>query len=188
MKEWAIESGLIPKQEDKQVITKLPALGEVFSNSEFGELEVLEIEGKPWFPATECALILGYKKPHDAISKHCLDDRCTNRGVIDSLGRTQEKKYISEGNLYRLIISSQLPSAQRFERWVFDEVLPSLRQNKGYVVENNEAEFIEKHFTGLSDNLKRMMVMELNENNKKLHEEIKQKNDIISVLQPKTNF
>ncbi|EEM06208.1 Bro-N domain-containing protein [Bacillus pseudomycoides] len=187
MKEWAIESGLIPKQEDKPVITKLPALGEVFNNSEFGELEVLEIDGKPWFPAIECAEILIYTNPRKAMRDHCLSEGITNRSVLTE-GGNQEKKYINEDNLYRLIIKSKLPSAQSFERWVFDEVLLSLRQNKGYVVETSEIEFIEKHFTGLSDNLKRMMVMELNENNKKLHEEIKQKNNIISVLQPKANF
>ncbi|WP_459501111.1 BRO-N domain-containing protein [Bacillus sp. C1] len=164
MKEWAIESGLIPRQVDKQVVTKLPPLGEVFAHIEFGDLEVLEIEGKPWFPAIECAEILGYKNTFDAIIKHCLGDGVAFREVNTEAGK-REKKYISEGNLYRLIISSHLPSAQRFERWVFDEVLPSLRQNKGYVVEGGETQFIEKHFTGLSDNLKRMMVVELNENN-----------------------
>ncbi len=189
MKEWAIEENIIPKVENDLVVTKFPALGEVFAHMEFGELEVLEISGKPWFPAIECALVLGYneKSPWNAIKDHCLDAGLLFQLVNTEVGK-REKKYINEGNLYRLIIKSKLPSAQRFERWIFDEVLPGLRQNNAYVVEVNEAELIDKPLKCLSDNLKRMMVMELQKNNEKLREEIKQNERMISVLQPKANF
>ena len=105
----------------------------VFQSEEFGEIEVVMVEGKPYFPAAECAKVLGYRNPHKAVIDHCKGDGLTNREVIDSLGRTQEKKYINEGNLYRLIIRSKLPAAVRFEAVVFDEILPSIRQHGAYI-------------------------------------------------------
>ncbi len=102
----------------------------VFSNSEFGELGVMLIDGKEYFPATQCAVTLGYKNPKDAIIRHC-------KGVVKrdlpTNGGTQTVNYIPEGDLYRLIVSSKLPKAEEFERWAFDEVLPQIRHNGGYV-------------------------------------------------------
>ena len=85
----------------------------VFHNSEFGELGVLTIEGKEFFPATQCAAILGYKSPKDAISAHC---KGAIKRRLPTNGGTQEVKYIPEGDLYRLIIRSKLPAAEKFER------------------------------------------------------------------------
>lgn len=104
----------------------------VFSNSEFGELGVMLIDGKEYFPATQCAKILGYSDPFKAIKLHCKPEGWVNCPVLTN-GGTQQVKYISEGNLYRLIVSSKLPKAEEFERWVFDEVLPQIRHNGGYV-------------------------------------------------------
>ena len=101
---------------------------QVFENNEFGKLEVLCDKEKFFFPATECATILNYVNPQKAVRDHCLEDGCTIRSVIDRLGRPQEKKYISEGNLYRLIVRSKLPKAQEFEAWVFDDILPTIRK------------------------------------------------------------
>ena len=103
-----------------------------FHNEEFGSLDILMIDGKPYFPAIECAIVLGYKNPRDAIAKHCNEDGVAKRDVIDRLGRTQGKKYITEGNLYRLIIRSKLPAALRFEAWVCDEILPAIRRHGAY--------------------------------------------------------
>src|SRR5690625_3415191 len=105
----------------------------VFNHKEFGELEILIIDGKEYFPATDVASKLGYAKPHNAIDRHCRKDGSLFRGVTDSLGRKQKKKFIDEGNLYRLIVSSKLPSAEQFESWVFDEVLPSIRKHGAYM-------------------------------------------------------
>lgn len=113
---------------------------QVFQNSEFGELGVLEVNGKPYFPATACAKILGYANPRKAILDHCKEDGVTKRDVIDTLGRTQSAKFINEGNLYRLIVKAADQSAsetirekaERFEKWVFDEVLPTIRRTGGY--------------------------------------------------------
>ena len=99
---------------------------QVFNHTEFGELGVLIIGGKEYFPASKCASILGYTNPRDAIVRHCRG--VVKHDIIDNLGRTQEMNFIPEGDLYRLIIRSNLPEAQRFESWVFDEVLPSIRK------------------------------------------------------------
>ena len=100
------------------------------SNSEFGKLEILVEDGKELFPATECAKMLGYSQPNSAIRAHCLG--CAKRTVSDARGHKQIVNYISEGDLYRLIIRSRLPAAQKFEKWLFDEVLPELRRTGGY--------------------------------------------------------
>lgn len=82
--------------------------------------------------AKDVASALGYKDTINAIKQHC-------RGVVkrhlivDSLGRTQEATFISEGDVYRLIVSSQLPSAMAFEHWLFDEVVPQIRRTGGYI-------------------------------------------------------
>jgi len=105
---------------------------QVFQNSEFGELGVLDINGKPHFLATACAKMLGYTKPHNAISQHC---RCPlKQGVPhpQNPGKTLVMNFIPEGDLYRLIVHSKLPAAERFEKWVFDEVLPSIRRTGSY--------------------------------------------------------
>ena len=102
---------------------------QVFQSSEFGELGVLEVNGKPYFPATACAKKLGYANPQKAIRDHC---KGVNEIVTPTRGGTQTMRFIPEGDLYRLITHSKLPAAERFEKWVFDEVLPSIRQTGGY--------------------------------------------------------
>jgi len=102
-----------------------------FYNNEFGELSVMQLGEKFWFPATECARILGYSHPKDAVTRHC---KGGVKHAYLTAGGKQTVKFIPEGDLYRLIIRSKLPSAQRFETWVFDEVLPSIRKHGAYIV------------------------------------------------------
>ncbi|WP_204207271.1 BRO family protein [Mammaliicoccus sciuri] len=106
---------------------------QIFKNSSFGNLEVLTIEGKQWFPAIKVAEILGYSNPHDAINRHSKTKGVVKREVLSN-GGTQNKKFIDEGNLYRLITKSKLPQAEQFEEWVFDDVLPTLRKTGSYQV------------------------------------------------------
>lgn len=119
----------------------------VFSSTDFGELGVMLIGGKEWFPATQCARILGYSDPFKAIKLHCNSEGWVNCPVLTN-GGTQQVKYINEGNLYRLIVSSKLPQAEKFERWVFDEVLPSIRHSGGYI--GNVEEIIAKTATAVA--------------------------------------
>lgn len=118
----------------------------VFQNSEFGELGVLTIDGKEFFPATQCAKILGHENPARAIRKYC---KGVTEMVTPTNGGNQATKFIPEGDLYRLIIRSKLPSAEKFERWVFDEVLPELRKNGSYGNNFNLEEVIAKTATAV---------------------------------------
>lgn len=108
---------------------------QVFQNSRFGNLEILTIEGKEWFPATAVAKILGYKEPQHAIRMHTKPKGCVNH-TVPTKGGKQNKKFIDEGNLYRLIAKSKLPQAEQFEEWVFEDVLPSIRKHGLYATDN----------------------------------------------------
>ena len=101
----------------------------VFKSTEFGELGVMTVDGKEYFPATRCAKILGYKEPEKAIREKC---KGVSKMDTPTAGGIQQVNYIPEGDLYRLIVSSKLPGAEKFESWVFDEVLPSIRQTGCY--------------------------------------------------------
>ncbi len=105
---------------------------QVFNNAQFGNVRVIMENGKPLFCAADVAKALGYSDTPKAIKAHCREDGWVIRPVIDSMGRTQQAKFINEGNLYRLVAHSELPSAEQFESWVFDEVLPALRQTGSY--------------------------------------------------------
>ena len=107
---------------------------ELFKSDEFGQLRTMDEDGKTYFCGSDVAKALGYAKPNNAIQKHCRPDGTPKRGtIIDQLGREQSAVFITEGDVYRLIAHSKLPGAQRFESWVFDEVLPSIRKSGGYM-------------------------------------------------------
>lgn len=104
----------------------------LFENEEFGEVRTVLIENKIYFVGKDVAKALGYSNPRDAISRHC-------KGVVkhDSFKEGGLKvALIPEGDIYRLIIKSKLPNAEKFERWVFDEVLPSIRKHGVYMTDN----------------------------------------------------
>ena len=101
-------------------------------STEFGAIRMVDDNGKILFCGKDVASALGYVNTVKALGDHCREDGVTIRDLTDSLGRTQQAKFIDEGNLYRLIVHSKLPTAERFERWVFDEVLPAIRRNGSY--------------------------------------------------------
>lgn len=104
-----------------------------FNNSEFGEIRTIQKDDKVLFCGSDVARALGYARPADAISAHC-------KGVCvlptPSAGGVQNTKFITEGDIYRLIAHSKLPGAERFESWVFDKVLPSIRKNGAYMTDD----------------------------------------------------
>lgn len=104
---------------------------QIFKNAEFGQIRTVEINGQPYFMASDVARALGYTNPSRSAKDHCknLIKRCTT----DSVGREQESLFIPESDIYRLIIKSKLPSAERFEKWLMEEVLPSIRKTGGYI-------------------------------------------------------
>ena len=112
----------------------------IFENKEFGKVKISTVDGKIMFGASDVAKALGYAKPADAVSAHC-------KGVIvlqtPSKGGMQMTKFIPEGDVYRLIIRSKLPSAEKFERWVFDDVLPSIRKAGSYTLPKNPPSYAE---------------------------------------------
>lgn len=102
---------------------------QIFTSEEFGNIRTTEINGQPYFVAVDVASALGYSTPRDAVSRHC-------KGVVKhdtpTSGGVQSISYINEGDIYRLIMKSKLPSAERFETWVMDDVLPTIRKTGGY--------------------------------------------------------
>lgn len=94
------------------------------------DIRTIEIDGEIWFVGADVARILGYAKPNNAISTHCKERGTLKQGIPTSSG-VQNMTLINEANVYRLIIKSQLPTAERFETWLFEEVVPSIRK-KGY--------------------------------------------------------
>lgn len=118
---------------------------QIFSSDVFGTIRIADIDGKTWFCGNDVAKALGYADATGAVTKQCRKDGWLIQPVIDSLGREQQARFINEGNLYRLIAHSQLPSAEKFEKWVFDEVLPSVRKHGLYATDellNNPDLFI----------------------------------------------
>ena len=114
---------------------------QVFMNEVFGEIRILEQnDGKVLFCGKDVALALNYKDTVNALKAHCKEDGVVKRHLTDSLGRTQEASFITEGNLYRLITHSRRPDAEKFERWVFDDVLPSIRKHGSYSVQSQFAD------------------------------------------------
>lgn len=111
-----------------------------FKNDGCGEIRVVEENGKVWFCGLDVAKALGYSNTKDAIARHCKGvvkrDALTNGGV-------QSLSFIPEGDVYRLITHSKLPTAQKFESWVFDEVIPSIHKHGAYMT----GETLEKALT-----------------------------------------
>lgn len=128
-----------------------------FNSEEFGEIRTIEIDGKPYFVGTDVAKALGYNNPRDAVSRHCKGvvkrDTPTSSGI-------QSMSYINEGDLYRLIMKSKLPSAEKFESWVMDEVLPIIRKTGSYQKPLTTVEQIQVIATGFLDHEERLNRLE----------------------------
>jgi hypothetical protein len=105
----------------------------IAEHPQFGKVRTIENEGRMWFCAADVAQALGYVNTNDAIARHC-----KTKGVvfydIPTAGGRQKVKFIDEGNLYRLIAGSRLPSAERFESWIFDELVPRTLKEGGYLL------------------------------------------------------
>lgn len=133
--------------------------------------ELENTDGKIWFCASDVAAALGYSNPRDAVVRHC---KPMGVVVYDTPTRSavQKIKYISEGNVYRLIAGSKLPSAEKFESWIFDELVPETLKNGGYLLKKN----------GETDNelLARAILLAQNR--------IKERDSRISALEKENNY
>jgi len=101
----------------------------IFKNNDFGEVRTLEQDGKTLFCGSDVAKALGYAIPSKAVNTHC---KGVSKMEVPTNGGSQQMLFISEGDMYRLIVNSKLPSAEKFERWVFDEVIPTVRKHGLY--------------------------------------------------------
>lgn len=155
---------------------------QVFNSKEFGDIRTTEIDGKPYFVANDVARALGYKRPADAVTAHCKGS-VKHRYLTD--GGEQELKVIPEGDIYRLTVRSKLPSAEKFERWVFDEVIPSIHQYGAYMTEQTiekalaSPDFLIQLATKLKDEQTKR---------KEAEAEIRVKDQIIGELKPKADY
>lgn len=106
----------------------------IFENEEFGSVRTISIDGEPWMLAKDIADILGYTNTAKAIRDHVDDeDKLTERIVLS--GQTRSVVFINESGLYSLVLSSKLPSAKKFKRWITSEVLPAIRKTGSYSTE-----------------------------------------------------
>ena len=104
----------------------------IFNSPEFGQVRSVEIDGEPWLVGKDVAAALGYSNPRKALIDH-VDEEDKGVTKCDTPGGTQEMTIINESGLYSLILSSKLPGAKKFKRWVTSEVLPSIRKTGGYL-------------------------------------------------------
>lgn len=150
----------------------------IFKNNEFGEIRTLEQDDKPLFCGSDVAKALGYAIPSKAINTHC---KGVSKMEVPTNGGIQQMLFITEGDLYRLIVNSKLPSAEKFERWVFDDVLPTVRKHGLYAKEEllNDPDLLISALQKLKAEKERSKFLEL---------ENAQSRQIICELQPKASY
>ena len=153
---------------------------QIFENPEFGSIRTLEINGEPWFVGKDVAEVLAYNEPHKAITRH-VDEEDRTKYPILSNGGMQESWLINESGLYSLILSSKLPTAKQFKRWVTSEVLPSIRKHGLYATEEllNNPDFMIQALTALQEE---------REKRKLLETENAQQKQIIGELKPRADY
>lgn len=105
----------------------------IFENPEFGKIRTVEVDGEPWFVGKDVAEVLGYAKPENALAAH-VDEEDKTTTLIQGDGSNYKSKttIINESGLYSLVLSSKLPTAKKFKRWVTSAVLPAIRKTGSY--------------------------------------------------------
>lgn len=153
---------------------------QIFSKPEFGSIRTLEINGEPWFVGKDVAEVLGYTNPSKALIDHVDDEDKLNNETLSSLGQ-RGGWLINESGLYSLILSSKLPTAKEFKRWVTSEVLPSIRKHGLYATEEllNNPDFMIQALTALKEE---------REKRKLLETENAQQKQIIGELKPRADY
>ena len=152
----------------------------IFENPDFGKVRTMEIDGEPYFVGKDVAEILGYKDTSDAMKKHVDSEDKLTRHFADS-GQNREMYVINESGLYSLILSSKLPKAKEFKRWVTSEVLPSIRKHGLYATEEliSNPDIAIAAFQALKEE---------REKNRKLTDTVAVQNQQIAELQPKASY
>lgn len=127
----------------------------IFNNPEFGSVRTVCIDGEPWLVGKDVAVILGYSNTRKALLDHVdTEDKRDGVTIRDSIGRQQNAVVINESGFYSLVLSSKLPTAKKFKRWVTAEVLPTIRKTGGYVA--NEEVFVETYLPFADEPIKQL--------------------------------
>ena len=144
----------------------------IFENEEFGRIRTVMIDNEPWFVGKDVAQILEYRETAKAIRTH-VDAEDKGVSVLDTPGGKQEITIINESGLYSLVLSSKMPRAKEFKRWVTSEVLPTIRRTGGYVAD--EEKFAETYLPFLDEpykNLFKLQMIAINKLNERIrHDE-----------------
>lgn len=188
--DWELFFKELQKVEEQLTIDEIPREDtriKIFDNPEFGKIRTIEIENEPWFVGKDVAEILGYSNPRKAIIDH-VDTEDKGVTKCDTLGGNQDLTIINESGLYSLILSSKLPGAKKFKKWVTSDVIPTIRKTGGYV--DNSSKFVDNYFSNLSKNTKEIILSELENKNKclmaervKIDKELLDNADVIEKIQ-----
>lgn len=131
-----------------------------FTSAQFGDIRALSIDGEPWFVGKDVAQVLGYSNTKDALSRH-VDPEDKGGSQITTPSGIQTMTVINESGLYSLVLSSKLPSAKAFKRWVTHDVIPTIRKTGGYV--NDTSAFVNAYFPELNETQKTVIGTMLDE-------------------------
>lgn len=153
----------------------------IFNNAEFGTVRTLEMNGEPWLVGKDVAEILGYAKARNAIASHVDDEDKKDAPIQGDLGGVQSMTIINESGLYSLILSSKLPTAKNFKRWVTSEVLPAIRKHGMYAMDEllENPDIAIQAFTALKEERAK---------SKALEAENAQQKQIIAEYSPKASY
>lgn len=157
----------------------------IFKNEEFGEIRSMEVNNEPYFIGNEIANILGYKNARDAINKH-VDIEDKGVAKCDTLGGTQDVIVINESGLYSLIMSSKLPNAKKFKRWVTHEVLPSIRKHGGYIA--GQEQMTDEELMAKAVLMANSKIKELDNKNKQLQVQNSELITTNMIMKPKAEY
>lgn len=151
---------------------------QIFQNPQFGEIRTITEDGVTLFCGNDVAIALGYSDPKKAIARHC---KGGTKRPLPTKGGTQDAVFIPEGDIYRLAVRSELPGADAFERWIFDEVLPSIRKHGTYAIDTllDNPDLAIKAFTALKKE---------REKSKALEKENEQQRQEIADFQPMRQY
>lgn len=138
-----------------------------FFNEKFGTVRIVTINEEVYFVATDIAKALGYKNPQKAIRDHC---KRVNESFIPSNGGEQKANVICKSDIYRLIVRSKLSTADEFESWIFDEIMPTIENTGAYIESGREQEMVSYYFSSLSSETQGVIVNELIEKNRELQQ------------------
>ena len=157
---------------------------QIFQNEEFGQIRTVTIDGEPWFVGKDVTENLGYQNGSRDINRHVDEDDRQKMMIFDG-NQSKETIVINESGLYSLVLSSKLPSAKKFKRWVTSEVIPTIRKHGAYMTPEtikrtlSDPDFIIQLATQLKEEREKRKALEV---------EVEAKSVLIEAMQPKASY